>query len=129
MRNADAFNAGKEGDLLGLVGEVEGLVDAFAAKMRELDGERLTGHDESGHVTATVSGSGRLLGVDIGAKAMRDLDHLALARAVQDAIATARAAMAEGLEEAVKELTGGLPQQGEDPLNAYFDAVLGDEHG
>ncbi|MEU0566630.1 YbaB/EbfC family nucleoid-associated protein [Nonomuraea sp. NPDC005983] len=126
MKHIDAFNAGGAGDVPGLIREIEGWVDAFAGAMRELDEQEVTGADDTGLVVATVSGSGRLLHVAIGPKAMRDLDHVAIGQAVQQAIGAARVAMAEGLTQMVDTLATGRPRPdpGHDPLAPYFDAIL-----
>ncbi|WP_326819968.1 YbaB/EbfC family nucleoid-associated protein [Streptosporangium sp. NBC_01756] len=131
MKHSEAFNAGREGDLHGMIREVGSLVDAFAEALGELDGQKVTGADGTGRVVATVSGSGRLLHVRIDPRAMRDLDHVALGRAVQEAVGAARGAMAESLSEAMGAL-GGLSQPGSDhdPLAPYFDAILREgDHG
>jgi DNA-binding protein YbaB len=121
VRHSDA---GGDGDVGRLIREMDGWINAFAGAMRELDEQRLTGADGSGLVVATVSGSGRLLRVAIDPRAMRDLDHAEIGQAVQQAIGTARAAMAEGLTQTMDKLSGGRPDLGQDPLAPYFDAVL-----
>ncbi|MFI6451999.1 YbaB/EbfC family nucleoid-associated protein [Streptosporangium amethystogenes] len=132
MTHSDAFNAGREGDLRGVIREVEGFVDAVAGALRELDEQKMTGADSTGRVVATVSGSGRLLSVRIDPRAMRDLDHVAIARVIQEAIGAAREAMAEGMGAMMSALNGGLPDPDphHDPLAAHFDAILREgEHG
>jgi DNA-binding protein YbaB len=127
MTHSDAFNEGREGDIPGLIREIEGWVDAFAGALRDLEERRLTGADDTGRVAATVSGSGRLLRVAIDPRAMRDLDHVALGQAVLQAVGAARGAMGEGLTETMTTLTGGRPEPDLDVLDKYFDAVLREE--
>ncbi|MFB4292808.1 YbaB/EbfC family nucleoid-associated protein [Nonomuraea sp. ATR24] len=109
----------------GLIRQVEGLVDAFAGALRELEQRQLTGTDDTGRVTATVTGAGRLTRVAIDPRAMRDLDHAELGQAVLQAVSAARGAMTEGLDELTRALPGP-PPDGQDPLAQYFDAVLRD---
>ncbi|MFI6602714.1 YbaB/EbfC family nucleoid-associated protein [Nonomuraea sp. NPDC050536] len=117
------------GDLHGLLGQIEGMVEAFSGALRELEEQKVTGRDATGGVAATVSGSGRLLSVDIAGRAMRDLDHVALSGAVREAIEAARVAMAEGVDAAVQAMGGGGSPTG-DPLEAFFDAALREtDHG
>lgn len=127
MTHGDAFRGGMEGDVTKLIRQIEGLVDAFAGALHDLEGQRLTGADGTGRVAATVSGSGRLLRVAIDPRAMRDLDHTALGQAVLQAIGAARGAMGEELNETLNALNGDWPQPDQDLLEAYFDAVLREE--
>jgi DNA-binding protein YbaB len=127
MTHSDAFNEGREGDVPGLIREIEGWVDAFAGALRGLEEQRMTGADDTGRVAATVSGSGRLLRVAIDPRAMRDLDHVALGQAVLQAVGAARGAMGEGLTETMDTLTGGRPEPDLDVVETYFDAVLREE--
>ncbi|WP_406318756.1 YbaB/EbfC family nucleoid-associated protein [Streptosporangium sp. NBC_01639] len=134
MKDGEAFNMGGESELRGMIREVEGLVGAFAETLRDLGEQKLTGADASGRVVATVSGSGRLLHLRIDPRAMRDLDHVAVGLAIQEAVGAAREAMAQGMDEAMAALNGlsGLPQPDpdHDPLAAYFDAILREsDHG
>jgi DNA-binding protein YbaB len=127
VTQSDAFNRGREGDVAGLIREIEGWVDAFAGALRDMEEQRLTGADGTGRVAATVSGSGRLLRVAIDPRAMRDLDHVALGQAVLQAVSAARGSMGEGLNATMEALTGGGPQLDQDVLEPYFDAVLREE--
>lgn len=131
MKHSEIFNASGGSDLRGMIREAEDLVGVFAGALRELDEQKLTGADATGRVVATVSGSGRLLHVRIDPRAMRDLDHVAVGRAIREAVGAAREAMAECLSEAMGAL-GGLSQPGpdHDPLGPYFDAILREgDHG
>ncbi|SDI30306.1 Conserved DNA-binding protein YbaB [Sinosporangium album] len=125
MRHNDAFDTGP-GDIGKLVGDIHNWVDAMATTLRELEEQTLTGYDESGRVTAKVSGSGRLLKVTVAPQAMRDLDHVEVAEAVRQAIEAARIAMAEELTTAMNALTHGMPQPdpNHDPFAAYFNDIL-----
>ncbi|WP_433251326.1 YbaB/EbfC family nucleoid-associated protein [Streptosporangium sp. CA-135522] len=120
------------GDAGRLAGEIEGWVDTLATTIRELNDQELTGADGSGRVLATVTGSGRVLRVSIAPRAMRELDNVAIAAAIMEAVGAAREAMGESLTKAMETLNGGPGQAdlGDDPLAAYFEAVLGeDDHG
>ncbi|GAA3470092.1 YbaB/EbfC family nucleoid-associated protein [Nonomuraea roseola] len=132
MTYGDAMGAGGEGDVRGLLRQVEGWVDAVAGTLRQLDEQKVTGTDSAERVVATVSGAGRLLEVRIDGRSMRDLDHVVIARAVLEAIGAAREIMADNLGVAMSALNGGQidPDPGHDPLDQYFDAVLREtDHG
>ncbi|WP_336210919.1 YbaB/EbfC family nucleoid-associated protein [Nonomuraea sp. LPB2021202275-12-8] len=124
MKPLDPFDIGGGEDVLKLVSEVQGWVDSLAGVMRELEEQELTGADETGRVVATVSGSGRLLHLAIAPPAMRDLDHVAIGQAIQDAIGAARAAMGEALTQTMETLSDGRPWPAEDPFASYFDMIL-----
>ncbi|GAB3152162.1 YbaB/EbfC family nucleoid-associated protein [Microbispora hainanensis] len=137
MRNTAAFDEGREGDVAGLVREVQGRVGALADLLRTLSEEVVEGADATGAVTARVTGAGRLLGLSIGPRAMRDLDHVAMSAAIQDAIGAARGATGDRLATAMRDFTGDstadftadfgdAPPPG-DPLAPYVQALLREE--
>ncbi|MFC4112060.1 YbaB/EbfC family nucleoid-associated protein [Nonomuraea zeae] len=123
MKHDDAADA----RLPEMLREVGRMADAFAGEAREAEERRVTGADRTGQVTATVSGSARLLDVRIGARAMRDLDHVELSQAVLEAVGAAREAAAEELTEVLGRLNGGgRPQPGArgHPSARDLDAML-----
>ncbi|WP_327092409.1 YbaB/EbfC family nucleoid-associated protein [Nonomuraea sp. NBC_01738] len=123
---------GDEGDLERLSHEIERIADAFSGGMRELEEQTVTGADATGQVVATVSGSSHLLKLRIDPRAMRDLDHVELAQAALAAVTAARTAAAEGLDEIMGALNGGLaPADPQDnPLARAFDSLFRDgKHG
>ncbi|MEU7877325.1 YbaB/EbfC family nucleoid-associated protein [Microbispora bryophytorum] len=141
MRNTAAFNEGREGDVAGLVREVQGRVGALADLLHGLSEEVVEGSDATGAVVARVSGAGRLLGLTVDPRAMRDLDHVAMSAAIQGAIGAARSEVGERLARAMADfapdLTPGLapgltadagadPPLG-DPLAPYVLALLREE--
>lgn len=122
MRHAAAFNEGGEGDVTGLVREVHGRVGVLADLLRDLGEQVAEGTDATGAVVARVSGAGRLLGLAVDPRAMRDLDHVAMSAAIRNAIGAARGAMGERLAEAMAEFAGSPPP--DDPLAPYVRALL-----
>ncbi|GGK50569.1 hypothetical protein Ppa06_09020 [Planomonospora parontospora subsp. parontospora] len=110
-----AFAAGAEGDVAGLLREVGEQVDRLTAALRGLSGREVEADAADGGIRVRVSGSGRLLAVTVGARAMRDLDHEELGRAVVEAIRRAREAAGAELAEAVAEATGTRPPDLADP--------------
>lgn len=129
MRNTAAFNEGREGDVAGLVREVQGRVGALADLLHGLSEEVVEGTDATGAVTARVTGAGHLLGLRIDPRAMRDLDHVAMSAAIQGAIGAARGATGERLAKAMGDFTsdsGDAPPPG-DPLAPYIQALLREE--
>ncbi|GLW05018.1 hypothetical protein Misp01_01480 [Microtetraspora sp. NBRC 13810] len=126
MNHTDAFNEGREGDAEGLLREADAWMGAYTETLRELSTEEFTGSDASGRVTARVTGAGRLLGVAIDPRAMRDLDHTAVAAAAVEAVGAARAAMGERLAEAMEEMIDPRSRvdAGHDPLAPYIEAML-----
>ncbi|MFC5815489.1 YbaB/EbfC family nucleoid-associated protein [Nonomuraea harbinensis] len=119
MGEIDAFAAGREGDLAALLREMDGWTARVTGMLEELARERLEGADASGVVRARVSGTGRLLGLDIDARGLRDLDHERLAEAVKEAVGAARTAMGDRLAE----LTGD-PASAADPLAPHVERVM-----
>ncbi|GAB3886144.1 YbaB/EbfC family nucleoid-associated protein [Microbispora bryophytorum] len=141
MRNTAAFNEGREGDVAGLVREVQGRVGALADLLHGLSEEVVEGSDAAGAVVARVSGAGRLLGLTVDPRAMRDLDHVAMSAAIQGAIGAARSEVGERLAQAMADLapdlaprlapgitadSGADPPLG-DPLAPYVRALLREE--
>ncbi|WP_432934308.1 YbaB/EbfC family nucleoid-associated protein [Microbispora sp. CA-135349] len=120
-----AFNDGGEGDVAGLVRKVQGRVGALADLLRGLDEEVVEGADATGAVVARVSGAGRLLGLTIDPRAMRDLDHGAMSAAIVGAIGAARGETGERLAKAMEEFAGSPPHG--DPLAPYVQALLREE--
>ncbi|MEU8277447.1 YbaB/EbfC family nucleoid-associated protein [Microbispora bryophytorum] len=108
MRNTAAFNEGREGDVAGLVREVQGRVGALADLLHGLSEEVVEGSDATGAVVARVSGAGRLLGLTVDPRAMRDLDHVAMSAAIQGAIGAARSEVGERLARAMADFAPGL---------------------
>ncbi|WP_162794999.1 YbaB/EbfC family nucleoid-associated protein [Nonomuraea lactucae] len=126
MKHAGAFGAGREGDLSGLLREVNGWVGSLAEALGELKEETVEGADPTGAVRAGVSGTGRLRALSIDPRGLRDLDHVELAEAVQAAIVAAHLAMGERLTELVRGLPGGPDDAGDggDPLDSFVRHVL-----
>jgi len=120
------FTETGEGDLSALLRESDRWIVDLARTLQEVGEETVEGMDSSGQVVAKVSGSGRLLKLDIKPRAVRDMDHVAMAEAAMEAIAAARQASAERLADALKELTGpaGTAASAADPLEPYIRAVL-----
>jgi DNA-binding protein YbaB len=128
-----AFTAGADGDVAGLLREVGEQVDRLTAALRDLSGREVEAGTADGGIRARVSGAGRLLAVTVGARAMRDLDHEELGRAVVEVIRQAREAAGTELAEAVAEAAGARPpgpaEPGgtgvpADPLAPAVDALL-----
>jgi DNA-binding protein YbaB len=126
MKEINAFAEGREGDVAGLLREIDQWTGALAKTLDDLARERLEGADERGVVRARVSGAGRLLGLTIDARGLRGLDHVQLAAAVMEAIGTARTAMGDRLTELTAGLTGPewSPRDGSDPLAPHIQRVL-----
>ncbi|HEX4812434.1 MAG TPA: YbaB/EbfC family nucleoid-associated protein [Nonomuraea sp.] len=126
MKEINAFAEGREGDVAGLLREVNAWTGALTSALEELAGERLEGTDAAGVVRARVSGTGRLLGLSIDARGLRGLDHVQLAQAVKEAVGAARVAMGDRLTELTTGLggPGGLTQDGGDPLAPHIERVL-----
>ncbi|MEV0591872.1 YbaB/EbfC family nucleoid-associated protein [Nonomuraea cavernae] len=122
MKEVTAFGQGGEGDLPGLLREVESWLGSLTGALEEMREVRLEGTDSTGVVRAEVSGVGRLVGLSIDPRGLRDLDHVELAEAVRAAIVAAHLAMGERLTE----VTGGLagPTSGDDPLDSHVRNVL-----
>ncbi|MEV4294867.1 YbaB/EbfC family nucleoid-associated protein [Microbispora rosea] len=138
MRNTAAFNEGREGDVAGLVREVQGRVGALADLLHGLSEEVIEAADATGAVVARVNGAGHLLGLSIDPRAMRDLDHVAMSAAIRGAIGAARSETGERLAMAMEGFTAdsmrdptadvpgnfaGSPSPG-DPLAPYVQALL-----
>ncbi|TDD12822.1 YbaB/EbfC family DNA-binding protein [Nonomuraea deserti] len=126
MRHADAFSAGRQDDVAGLLRETEGWTGTVTGALGELEAERLAGADPSGTVRAEVSGAGRLRTLSIDPRGLRALDHVQLAQAVREAIVAAHLAMDERLTEVVQTLTGRHPDTAvpADPLAGHIRDVL-----
>lgn len=120
MSEIDAFAAGREGDLAGLLREVDAWSARIARTLDELAAERLDGADAVGAVRARVSGTGRLLALDIDGRRLRGLDHEQLAEAVKEAVGAARAA----LNDRLTELAPGPPAGDADPLGTHVRRVM-----
>ncbi|MCG5218952.1 YbaB/EbfC family nucleoid-associated protein [Streptosporangium sp. KLBMP 9127] len=126
MKHIGTFNEDGKGDVGSLLGEVGGWMAGLTETLREAGEQRMEGADPTGQVVAKVSGSGQLLGLSIDPRAMRDLDHLAMAETVVQAIGAARLASAEHLTQALEDMAGAQSAVGapSDPLKPYIDAVL-----
>ncbi|MEV0617194.1 YbaB/EbfC family nucleoid-associated protein [Nonomuraea sp. NPDC050404] len=125
MREINAFLQGREGDVAGLVREISAWTTTLSATMDELARERMDGADARGVVTATVSGEGRLLRLNIDSRKLDGLDHVELAAAVKEAIGAAKAAMGDRLTEITESLAGTDPAvPGGDPLAPHIQRVL-----
>ncbi|MCK2221303.1 YbaB/EbfC family nucleoid-associated protein [Actinomadura sp. ATCC 31491] len=124
MSQIDAFAEGRDGDVAGLLRELDGWSARIAGTLDELAAARMEGADASGAVRARVAGTGRLLDLRIDAKGLRELDHLRLAAAVMEAVGAARAAAGERLEELTAGLAGPRPAGPEDPLAAHVQRVM-----
>ncbi|MGW0801891.1 YbaB/EbfC family nucleoid-associated protein [Nonomuraea sp. NPDC002799] len=127
MNDVNAFAEGREGDVGGLLRQVNAWSAAMAGRLEDLKRERLEGTDEKGVVRARISGEGRLAGLTIDPRGLRDLDNLQLAQAVMGAIGAAHAAMGERLTELTADLAGPGQQfdpAGGDPLAAHIERVL-----
>ncbi|WP_188191138.1 YbaB/EbfC family nucleoid-associated protein [Nonomuraea sp. SYSU D8015] len=126
MKEIKAFAEGREGDVTGLLREINEWTGALNRTMDDLARERLEGADERGIVRAKISGTGRLLGLTIDSRGLNDLDHVQLAAAVMEAVGAARAAMGDRLTELMSDLVGPewSAQPGEDPLASHIQRVL-----
>ncbi|GIH65687.1 YbaB/EbfC family nucleoid-associated protein [Microbispora siamensis] len=125
MKNTAAFHEGREGDVAGLVREVQGRVGALADLLHGLSEEVIEGTDATGAVVARVTGAGHLLGLTIDPRAMRDLDAVAMSAAVQGAIGAARRGTGERLAKAMEEFADSPPAG--DPLAPHVQALLREE--
>ncbi|SDH82496.1 YbaB/EbfC family nucleoid-associated protein [Nonomuraea jiangxiensis] len=126
MKNVRDFAEGREGDVNGLLREVNEWTGALAGAMEGLSREELEGVDETGVVHVKVSGEGRLLRLNIDPRGLRDLDHVQLAAAVKQAIGAAHTAMGDRLTELTAHLTGpqtSVPDGG-DPLAPHIERLL-----
>lgn len=129
MRHVESFAQGGHGDVDAILREADGWARTLAGAMGELAEERLVGADPSGVVRAEVAGHGRLRGLSIDPRGLRDMDHVQVAQAVQEAIVAAHLAMGERLSEVVQDLTGKAPGDADtelpaDPLDGYIRDVL-----
>ncbi|MEW9546964.1 YbaB/EbfC family nucleoid-associated protein [Nonomuraea sp. NPDC050783] len=127
MSETEAFAGGRDGDLAGLLREVEGWSARVAGTLDELGRERLEGVDARGAVRARVAGTGRLLGLHLDPRKLRELDHVQLAEAVKEAVGAARAGIAERLAELTGDPAGpGAPAHGgvADPLADHVRRVM-----
>ncbi|MEU6738048.1 YbaB/EbfC family nucleoid-associated protein [Streptosporangium sandarakinum] len=129
MRDIKAFAEGRRNDAGGLLREADGWARAMAGALGELEEERLAGTDPSEVVRAEVSGTGRLRGLSIDPRRLRDLDGDRLARAVLEAIGAAHLAMEERLAQTVQDVTGQAPgvadaEGAADPLDGHIRDVL-----
>ena len=126
MRRVEAFAGGRPDDVDGLLRETDDWARTLTGALGELADERLAGADPSEVVSAEVSGTGRLRGLSIDPRGLRDLDHVQLAQAVCAAIAAAHLAMGERLTEVVQDLTGRAPDTTgtADPLDGHIRNVL-----
>ncbi len=95
--------------------------DELGREFRATAETTVTAGDPSGHVTAEVSGSGRLRSIDINPYAMRDLDATALGAACREAILAARDRAGEQTKE---RLLGGLDSGGERISREDAEAML-----
>ncbi|QYC38709.1 hypothetical protein Nocox_05410 [Nonomuraea coxensis DSM 45129] len=124
MSQIDAFAAGREGDVPGLLREMNAWSAGVAGALDELSRERLEGTDASGAVRVRVSGTGRLLGMRLDPKGLRELDHERLAAAVMEAVAAAHGALGDRLEDLTAGLSGRPAGGADDPLAAHVERVM-----
>jgi DNA-binding protein YbaB len=124
MRHVDSFAGGRQDDVTGLLREADGWARTLAGALGELEEERLAGTDPSEVVRAEVSGTGRLRTLSIDPRGLRDLDHVQLAQAVQEAIVAAHLTMGERLEEVLQGLSGLGTASAADPLEGHIRNVL-----
>ncbi|TMR07578.1 YbaB/EbfC family nucleoid-associated protein [Nonomuraea turkmeniaca] len=126
MKEIEAFAEGREGDLAGLLREINEWTGTLAGRMNDLAQERLEGTDAGGVVRARVSGAGRLLGLAIDSRGLRGLDNVQLAEAVKEAIGAAHTAMGDRLTELMADLPGAdaSAQAAGDPLAPHIARVL-----
>ncbi|GII78349.1 hypothetical protein Sru01_33310 [Sphaerisporangium rufum] len=117
----DAFARHADGDVPGLLAEVEQGIERVAAVLRDQESRGVEVVRPDG-VAVTVTGTGALLTVTISARAMRDLDHVALADAVRAAIGEARERAGQAFGAAVTEAAGPVGAVA-DPLEPYFRAL------
>jgi len=81
-------------------------MQALQERIERLQPAEFTGRDDSGTVTAIVTGDGALRRVDISGRALRDLPAEQLGPACLAAIQQARLGMAGGLQEQLTDLIG-----------------------
>ncbi|WP_157249297.1 YbaB/EbfC family nucleoid-associated protein [Nonomuraea typhae] len=124
MKEAEAFGQGRIGDLDGLIRELDGWTGTLNQALAELADSSLEGTDPGEIVRARVSGAGRLQSLTIDTRKYRDLDHLALSQAVQEAITAAKLAIGDRLTELTAGLALATDDPGADPLAPYVDNVL-----
>ncbi|MFD2081818.1 YbaB/EbfC family nucleoid-associated protein [Actinopolymorpha cephalotaxi] len=105
------------GDLRRDLEAVQARVDQVLAAVGRAQEQTFEATDESGTVSAGVSGSGELVGVEITPQAMRDLDATELAAACREAIQNARLGMAAGMMSALKETAGFDLEEAPDPAD------------
>ncbi|MFI6500355.1 YbaB/EbfC family nucleoid-associated protein [Nonomuraea typhae] len=124
MKEVEAFGQGRIGDLDGLIRELDGWTGALNQALAELADSSLEGADPGEIVRARVSGAGRLQSLTIDTRKYRDLDHLALSQAVQEAVTAAKLAIGDRLTELTAGLAPATDDPGADPLAPYVDNVL-----
>ncbi|GGM31479.1 YbaB/EbfC family nucleoid-associated protein [Dactylosporangium sucinum] len=90
------------------------------------DGEH-EGWDSTGTIRALVQGTGKLLKVDIGARAVRDIPSHELGRHCIEAINAARVRIGEAMRETLSDLSGGAVELDQiprvDPLTYWRDKM------
>lgn len=123
MSDVDAFAAAGEGDVASLVRRANEWASALDERLATLAREQLDGADRTGTVRARVSGAGRLVGLTIDPRGLRDLDEVQVAQAVMEAIGAAHSGMGERLTELTADLAGpDVPAR--DPLAPHIERLL-----
>jgi DNA-binding YbaB/EbfC family protein len=95
-------------DLSGLLAQAEQVQALLAAAQRQLADERVTGHAGGGLVTATMTGAGELVGVDISPAAADPDDTETLADLVLAAYRDASAQAAQRRHATMGPLATGF---------------------
>ena len=89
------------------MGALHEAVQNYTERVAALTAARFEATDETGTVTAEVTGDAKLQSVYISPHAIRDLDVTALGEACKQAILAARTRMAEQVEADLAEGAGG----------------------
>jgi len=95
-------------DLSQLMLQAQQMQDGMARAQRELAESTVTGSAGGGLVTATLTGSGELVGLEISSEAVDPADTETLADLVIAAVRDARHEVEQLTEELMGPVTGGL---------------------
>jgi DNA-binding YbaB/EbfC family protein len=96
-------------DFLGLMKQAAELKSKMEAMQAELDQIDVAGTAGGGMVTVNLSGKGELKGVKIDASLLKPQDKEVIEDLIVAAHADARRKAETGLQEKMKNVTGGLP--------------------
>lgn len=101
-----SLSGGQAGDVAQQVDQAREQLRRVNETMTALAEIEVVGSDETGMITATVSGVGKLRSVYVSPHAVRELDNVMLGEAACQAIHAARAAAGEHLARSLSDATG-----------------------